>query len=253
MDDINSLLQHLTIPKLNLEKVHECELRIEINECKTILNVLKNGKTPGIDGLPPEFNKFFWNSINEHLINAMNYTFETGEMSSSQRLGIITLIPKKDKDRLFLKNWRPISLLTTDYKLLTKLLATKLSKVLPSIISPDQTAYLKGRYIGENIRTVADIIEYCKSRNMTSVLLLIDFEKAFDTVKWEFLYRILNKFNFGKRFLTWVKILYTNITSTVLNNGYFSKYFQLYRGVRQGCPISAYLFLPIVEVLAYND
>jgi hypothetical protein len=253
MDDINSLLRNLNIPKLNLEKVHECELRIEINECKTILNVLKNGKTPGIDGLPPEFYKFFWNSINEHLINAMNYTFETGEMSSSQRLGIITLIPKKDKDRLFLKNWRPISLLTTDYKLLTKLLATKLSKVLPSIISPDQTAYLKGRYIGENIRTVADIIEYCKSRNVTSVLLLIDFEKAFDTVKWEFLYRILKKFNFGKRFLTWVKILYTNITSTVLNNGYFSKYFQLYRGVRQGCPISAYLFLPIVEVLAYND
>ncbi len=72
-----------------------------------------------------------------------------------------------------------------------------LKQVLPSIISHDQTAYLKGRYTGENIRTVAYVVEYCKSRNMTSVLLLIDFENAFDTVKWEFLNRILKKFNFG--------------------------------------------------------
>ena len=85
---------------------------------------------------------------------------------------------------------------------------------------------------------------------MTGVLLLIDFEKAFDTVNWQFLQKILKYYNFGEVFIKWVKIIYNNITSTVTNNGFFSAYFKLHRGVRQGCPISAYLFLLVVEILA---
>ena len=186
------------------------------------------------------------------MTEAIKYSFENGQLSTSQRLGILTLIPKKDKDRLLLRNWRPVSLLTTDYKLITKILALRLSKALPSIIHQDQTAYIKGRYIGENIRTIADIIEYCKQKQMTGVLLLIDFEKAFDTIKWNFLHKTLQSFNFGKSFRKWIKIIYNNIQSTVINNGYFSDYFYLYRGMRQGCPISAYLFIIVVEILAIS-
>jgi hypothetical protein len=120
-----------------------------------------------------------------------------------------------------------------------------MTKVLPTIINEDQSAYIKGRYIGENIRTISDIIEYCKFKNLSGILLLIDFEKAFDTVRWNFL-------NFGIIFRKWIRILYTKIKSTISNNGYFSEYFDILRGVRQGCPLSAYLFLLIVEIMAIN-
>ena len=125
-----------------------------------------------------------------------------------------------------------------------------LTKVLPKIINNDQTGYIKGRYIGENIRTITDIIEYCKLKKMSSILLLIDFEKAFDTVSWKFL--VLHKFNFGYLFRKWIKILYTDVKGFVLNNGYVSASFEMFRGIRQGCPISAYLFMLIVEILAIN-
>ena len=202
--------------------------------------------------MPAEFYKFFWTNIKHMVLKSIAYAFNKGSLSSTQKLGILTLIPKKDKDRLFLKNWRPLTLLTTDFKILTKTLAMNMTKVLPSIINHDQSAYLKGRYIGENIRTITDIIEYCKFKKLTAILLLIDFEKAFDTVKWNFLEEILKKFNFGDIFRRWIKIVYTDIKSYVMNNGYFSDIFFILRGVRQGCPLSAYLFLLVVEILAIN-
>jgi hypothetical protein len=127
-----------------------------------------------------------------------------------------------------------------------------MTKVLPSVINQDQSAYLKGRYIGENIRTITDIIDYCKSKRLSAILLLIDFEKAFDTVNWQFLEQVLKKFNFGEIFRKWIKILYTDVKSYIVNNGHFSDIFQILRDVRQGCPLSAYLFLLIVEMLAVN-
>ena len=250
--NINAFLNQLNIPKLTTDKREHCELKVDCSECSKALKDMKNSKTPGIDGLPADFCKFFWTTIKIFVVDSINYSFHTGEMSSSQRLGIIMLLPKKDKDRMFLKNWRPLSILCTDYKLISKMLALRLSNVLPSIINSDQTAYIKGRYIGENIRTVSDIVDYCKAKNMTSVLLLIDFEKAFDTVNWIFLHKTLSKFNLGDTFKKWIKLLYNNIQSTVINNGYFSPYFNLRRGVRQGCPISAYLFLLVVETLAIS-
>ncbi len=107
------------------------------------------------------------------------------------------------------------------------MLAQHMTKVLPTIINEDQSAYIKGRYIGENIRTISDIIEYCKFKNLSGILLLIDFEKAFDTVRWNFINETLKKFNFGIIFRKWIRILYTKIKSTISNNGYFSIYFDI--------------------------
>ena len=129
-------------------------------------------------------------------MNSINHAFASEEISIDQKRGIITLIPQKDKDRIFLKNWRPISLLNTDYKILAKALANRLKKVIEKLINSDQKAYIKGRYIGENIRTVSDIIHYMKERKMDALILLIDFEKAFDSISWSFIDKALKKFNF---------------------------------------------------------
>ena len=87
-------------------------------------------------------------------------------------------------------------------------------------------------------------------KKVPGFLLLVDFEKAFDSVEWSFLFKTLETFNFGNKFIQWVKILYNNILSCVGNNGYYSDYFELSRGIRQGCPLSALLFILVVELMA---
>jgi len=118
-------------------------------------------------------------------------TLENSQLSASQKLAVVTFLPQKDKDRLLLKNWRPLPLLSTDYTLITKMLAMKLSTVLWDIIQSYQIACIKGIYIGENIITIDDAIAICKQSNMTGILPPFYCENAFDIIKWKFLIQIL--------------------------------------------------------------
>ena len=147
-------------------------------------------------------------------------------------------------------NFRPISLLNTDYKILTKVLAKRLEKVLPKVINADQTGYIKNRYIGENIRLISDIMTYTAEKDIPGIALFLDFKKAFDTIEWDFINSCLEVFNFGPDIQKWVKILYSNVSSCIVNNGFASEIFPLERGVRQGCPLSGLLFVIGIELLA---
>ena len=154
-----------------------------------------------------------------------------------------------NKDKTILENLRPISVLNVDYKILTKVLANRLEKVLPKIINPDQTGYVKGRYIGENIRLIQDLMFYLEKENSPGIAVFIDFRKAFYTIEWNFLEKALALLNFGPDFLQWFKTIYSNISSCVLNNGHASQFFSLTRGVRQGCPLSGLLFVVGLDLL----
>ena len=223
---------------------------MSIEECGRALRLLKYNKSPGCDGFPAEFYKFFWNKINFFLITSFMWSYQNNQLSTDQKRGIITLVPKKGKDICSLKNWRPISLLNIDYKILTKVLAQRLQIVLKQINNPDQVGYITDQFMGENIRTTPDILTYCNLTDKSTLITLIDFEKAFDTVSWSFLFKSLKAFNFGDSFIKWIKIIYSNIQSCVTNNGKSSNCFQLERGTRQGCCLSALLFIMVVELLA---
>ena len=238
------------ITPLEITDQQMCEGNVSADECLKALNDFQNEKSPGTDGLPAEFYKFFWKELHLDMIKSFNFAFDTGNLSISQRRGIITLIPKPNKDTTSLENLRPISLLNVDYKILTKTIARRLEKVLPKIINPDRAGYVKGRYIGENVRLILDIMSYTDKTKVPGVALFFDFRKAFDTIEWDFLIDTLGKFNFGPDVRNWVKIFYNNVTSCVLNNGHASEFFTLERGVRQGCPLSGLLFVIGIEVLA---
>ena len=237
------------LTSLNNVEAEQCEGMLTLEECAKAISNFQNDKTPGSDGFTIEFYRRFWNPLGKLMVDSFNYAFQTGKLSISQRLGIISLIPKKDKNLEFLKNWRPITLLNTDYKIATKAIAMRLEKVLPKIIHPCQAGYIKGRYIGECIRAISDIMSFTKQRNMPGAAVFLDFEKAFDSIEWNYLQKCLEIFKFGPQLQQWVKIFYNDISSCVLNNGFASKHFTLSRGVRQGCPLSGLLFIIGIEVL----
>ena len=103
-----------------------------------------------------------------------------------------------------LKNWRPITLLNTDYKIASSALANRMKHVLPKIIHENQKGFLKGRFIGENTRLVYDILSTANTERLPGLMLLLDFEKAFDSLEWDFMIKVLKYFNFGERFQKWI-------------------------------------------------
>lgn len=235
---------------LSQEEQFSCEGLLTEKECFSSLKQMVNGKTPGTDGLPVEFYKTFWHDISDALIAALNFAYENGHLAITQRRGIIKLIPKKEADLKTLKNWRPLSLLNCDYKIAAKSIANRIQSILPKLVNNDQTGFIKGRFIGENIRLIDSVINYTANKNIPGLILLLDFEKAFDTLEWPFIEKTLQHYGFGPSIQKWIKTLYNDIESCVINNGWTSDCFKIERGVRQGCPLSPYLFVLSVEVLA---
>ena len=173
-----------------------------------------------------------------------------GQLNDSARYGLISLIPKKDRDLNYVKHWCPIILLNTDYKILAKIMANRLKKVIPDIIHEDQTGFIKSRIISSNLRKILDIMEFTSKFNIDSVLVVIDFEKAFDYVEYKALLSILRWFGTGDTFCSWVSLLFTDINLATLNNGLTSRYFSPSRALFQGNPIASFLFVIVIELLA---
>jgi exonuclease III len=236
--------------KLNQSETEKCEGFLTEYECKQALFYMKNGKSPGSDGLTTEFYKIFWKDIGTYLVKSLNYSHKQGQLTELQTQSVITLLPKSGKDSTLLENWRPISLLNTDYKIATKAIANRLKHVLNSIIGSDQTGFIKGRYIGENIRLLCETLEYVDTHDIPSILFFADFEKAFDSLDHEYMFKVLIHFNFGESLISWIKLFYKGAKSSIISNGHLTDFFDVQRGVRQGCPLSPYLFIICIELLS---
>ena len=143
-----------------------CEGKMSIQECENVSDSFQTNKSPGNDGIPIEFYKRCWKIISQPFLESLNESFEKGEMSNSQKQAVITLIEKKGKDRCFIENWRPISVLNVDAKIASKVIATRIKKVLPNIIHHNQSGYVSDRYLGETVRSIFDIMDFTDKENI---------------------------------------------------------------------------------------
>ena len=228
-----------------------CEGLLSVEEVLVALHGMARRKAPGLDGLPMEFYLKFWSVLGSDLVSVLNSSFDSGCLSLSQRRGVISLSFKKG-DRLDPRNWQPITLLNVDYKLASRAIAGRLLKVIHLLVAEDQTLRVPGRYIGENVALLRDVVAFASSSGVPVAILSLDQEKAFDRVDWGFMRSTLVAMGFGPSFVTWVDLFYHRVQSSVNVNAYISGFFDLSRGVRQGCPLFPLLYVLVSDVLAAN-
>ena len=223
---------------------------ITTKEIKTALNQMQSNKSPGSDGIPNEFYKTFWPELKEELCEMLNNIYIKQSLSQTQKQAIIKLLYKKGDPRE-LKNWRPISLLNTDYKILSKIMANRLKPKMEILIGKDQYCGVPNRSINTANSILTNIWnmekKYIKNK---LIYLMIDQQKAFDRVDHQYLLRTLKALNLPDNFIDWVKIMYTDIYSNIEINGTTTQDIKISRSVRQGCPLSMLLFILTAEGLA---
>ena len=219
-------------------------------ELLTAIKGMKRNKCPGCDGLSLEFYMIFYQKLKHILVKAYNFCYKQGKLYTSALRGIISLIPKKNKDTRIVKNMRPITLLNTDYKFIEKILANRLKPALDAIISMDQKGFMANRRIHCNIRRIFELMQIADNEDLPGLIVSLDFEKCFDRIETNSLIKALQYFGVQESYIQWTKLIYNGAMACVINNGYFSEYFNVTRSVKQGGPNSAYFFLVIAEVLA---
>uniref|UniRef100_A0A803TAQ7 Reverse transcriptase domain-containing protein n=1 Tax=Anolis carolinensis TaxID=28377 RepID=A0A803TAQ7_ANOCA len=257
--------KHLDYPKIaqylgkqKLEKITEIQrelLNKEITEeeIKKTIKLLKGNKAPGPDGFPASFYKTFQDVLAAQLKTIMNQILQGQEIPDSWRVADIIIIPKENSDPLEVKNYRPISLLNLDYKIFTGVLAERFKNFLNSWISEEQTGFLPGRKMGDNIRCILDIIEYYdKNHQKELALLSIDAEKAFDNLNWGFFKLLFKEIDIGYQFSSAIDKIYESQRARVIINGQTSKEIKIEKGTRQGCPLSPLIFIFSIEILLKN-
>ncbi|CAN1292519.1 LINE-1 retrotransposable element ORF2 protein [Linum perenne] len=237
---------------LNKLSAIDCEALIETvsdKEVRDALFSIGDDKSPGPDGYSAFFFKDSWDIIGNEITAAIREFFVTGELSPGLNSTIIALIPKvPNADRM--KLFRPISCCNVLYKCITKIMATRLSSILPRLISRSQSAFIKGRLISDNILLAHDLVSaYHKAQTSPICVLKVDIMKAFDSVDWTFILTVLEGMNFPLQFIDWIRKCLTSSRFSVCVNGASVGYFAGMKGLRQGDPLSPLLFVISMEVL----
>ena len=212
----------------------------------TALRALNKGKSPGIDGLTPEFYLHFWDVLAAMYTEVFTFALESGRLPVSVTKSVLTLLPKSG-DKLEISNWRPISLLTTDYKVMARALATRLSGVIGSLVATDQGYCIPGRTIFDSLHLHRDVLDYANREQVPLAVLSLDQQGAFDGVSHEYLFLVLEKFGFGEYFLATLRTLYANARCFVRIGSRLTAPFPFGRGIRQGDPLSGLIYSLAIE------
>jgi hypothetical protein len=225
-----------------------CEGKITSEEIRKVLKKMYKNKAPGIDGIPMEF-YLKYEFLDDWLAEILNSVVEQGQMTETMRTAVIKPFYKKG-DRRLLKNYRPISLLTADYKILAKVMTERMKPVLKSIIKNDQQGFIEDGEITGNLMLVKAMIDYCNDEDdAEAAIILMDFMKAYDRVDRTAMMKTLKEMGFGPEFRV-IETMYTEVGGVIEVNGEMTDNLITQGGVRQGCPLSPYLFICVLELMA---
>lgn len=218
-----------------------------------IANVLKKvnpRKTPGPDGFTSAFFTSAWSIVGDEVLQAIQKFFVSYFLPRSTNAPILTLVPKKPRATC-IGDYRPISCCNTTYKSISRLLVKRLKLILPGFILPNQTAFFKGRLIIENTLLASEIVQgYHGKGGQKRITIKVDIAKAFDTVRWEFLFACLQSYNIPETLIRWLEACVCTPSFSVAFNGSTYGYFKGRRGLRQGDPLSPYLFVLVMDCLS---
>ena len=242
----DKLLQGL--PQMGSEENAVLDANISLEELTAAVGQMAPGRAPGLDGLPADFYGHFWKCLGADLWEVLQECSQTELLPASCRRAVLSLLPKKG-DLAVLKNWRPVALLCTDYKLFSKVLANRLKHFLELIIHRDQSYCVSDRSIMDNIFLMRDLLDVCKLYSIDLAIISLDQEKAFDRFDHGFLFSTLRAFGFGEGFVSLLGLLYKEAFCLVKVGGGLSCPVQVQRGIRQGCPISGQLYSLAIEPL----
>ncbi|CAM2095659.1 unnamed protein product [Caretta caretta] len=234
------------LPTVNVGDRDRLELPLTLAEFSEALRRMPTNKSPGIDGLTVEFYHAFWDILGPDLATVWAESLQGGVLPLSCRPAVLALLPKKG-DLRDLRNWRPVSLLSTDYKIVAKAISLWLGSVMADVIHPDQTYTVPARSIFDNLFLVRDLLELGLRDGLSFALLSLDQEKAFDRVDHEYLLSTLQAFGFGPQFVSFLRVLYASAECLVRLNWTLTEPVNFGRGVRQGCPLSGQLYALAIE------
>ena len=226
----------------------DCEKDITMEELKKVVKMMRKGKSPGLDGIPAEFYQKFEFAA-EWLHEVYKEILDTGLMTETMRTSIVKLLFKKN-DRKRIGNYRPISLLCSDYKILAKIVTERMKKVLTQLIGVEQQGFVEEGDIAGNLLLVKEMIEYCNEEDIEGSMIMMDFMKAYDRIDRGAMMETLKTMGFGDKIIGTVKVLYAQSIARLVMNGEMGEIFETKGGVRQGCPLSPYLFIIVLELMA---
>ncbi len=237
-----------SLPTLNEEDAKSLKASLTIDELLATINTC-NESAPGPDGISYDTYKHLWSISGPIILNAWEHSNKIGVTSVSQRESIITLLDKKGKDSTRIENLRPISLSNCDIKLCTKALAIRTSKIIHKLVDTNQTGYVPGRQVNDNIRLLEELIKEANNVSEKGFLITLDAQKAFDSVDHEYLIELLKIYKFPEEYIRWIKVLYSRLNASVLVNGFTTVKFSIEQSVKQGDALSCVLFILAIEPL----
>jgi len=225
-------ISNLGLQKLTLEDAAELEHDITVQEINQAILSCDPSKAPGYDGFNLKCIKKLWPIIGEDFCSYIAQFFETGYFHPSFNTTWVTLIQKR-KGVLEVPEFRPISLVGSLYKIIAKILSSRFKKVLAQLVGDVQSAFVEGRQILDGALIANEVVQWLKKKKKSGVLLKLDFQKAYDTIDWDFLLLVLKEMGFGRKWRGWIQQCVSSASISILINGAPSKPFRLGRGLRQ--------------------